>query len=59
MEKPLVLKVFLKEAKGAIAFQECEKLIEKGGFGRKSDLKTRKRKKKGASRSEMASMMHI
>ena len=47
VEKPLVLKVFLKESKGARAFQECEKLVEKGGFGRKSDLKTRRRKKKG------------
>ena len=37
----------MKESKGAIAFQECGKLVEKGGFGRKSDLKMRKRKKKG------------
>ena len=43
----MVLNVFLKESKGARAFQECEtKLVEKGGFGRKSDLKTRKKKKK-------------
>ena len=32
--------------KGARAFQECEQLVEKGGFGRKSDLKTIKKKKK-------------
>ena len=36
----------MKESKGAIAFQECETLVEKGGFGRKSDLKIRERKKK-------------
>ena len=47
VEKPLVFNLSLKESKGAGAFQECEKLVEKGGFGRKSDLKTRKRKKKG------------
>ena len=43
----MVLNIFLKEPKGARAFQECEKLVEKGGFGRKSDLKMRKKKKKG------------
>ena len=47
VEKPLVLNVFLKESKGAIAFQACEKLVDKGGFGRKNDLKMGKRKKKG------------
>ena len=42
----LVLNVFLKESKGARAFQECEKLVEKGGFGRKSDLETIQKKKR-------------
>ena len=45
VEEPLVFKVFLKESKGARAFQECEKLVEKGGFGRKIGLKTRNKKK--------------
>ena len=44
--KVLFFKGFLKESKGARAFHECEKLVEKGGFRRKSDVKTRKKKKK-------------
>ena len=47
LKNHFVFTVFLKESKGARAFQECEQLVEKCGFGRKSDLKTRKKKKKG------------
>ena len=57
--KKSMIFLFLKESKGARAFQECEKIVEKGGVGRKSELKIIKKEENGASRHEMAIMMHI